>query len=270
MSTNAISRILLGSLFTASTLLLSTPLIAEETPQQRSSRSISYSNSLESKSSVKDAQLEQADIESMQALKVQGFRTESTVMAAHISVIEHVSTGEVSVYDVSTELISDFDHDGFFHRYSAVIDVDTIYDTSYIYVRLYLSYEGGPWNYYASSDLYHIHGDSENDAFAIETELVDGYPAGYYDVRIEVYDADNDEWLSSYGPYDDASLAALPLEDSYHDDIHSSISYPLQTEVLVVDHGGSMSWYLIPLTLLLLTARMLLSSRSKRFSGQAC
>lgn len=268
MSLKESSRILLGSAITAATILLSMPVIAEETQQERSSRSISFSNSLKLETTTKDAQMQQADVESMQALNVQGFRTESTVMAAQISVIEHVSTGEVIIYDTTTELISDFDHDGFFHRYSVVIDADTIYDTSYIYVRLYLSYEGGPWNYYASSDVYHIHGDSEIDAFAIETELVDGYPAGYYDVRIEVYDADNDEWLSSYGPYDDTSLAALPLEDSYYDDIEGSIFYPLQTEVVVVDHGGTMGWFMIPLPLLLLTTRMLYS-RSKRMSDQA-
>jgi len=257
MSSTAIKKQALSLTTCAALVLLATPVMAEESGEERSTRSVTFSKEAELDVATKDVLLKQADIENFPALKSQGFREESTVMAAHIITTVYSSHGDVAVYDVSTELISDFDYDGYFHRYSVAIDADTIFDTSYIYARLYLSYEGGPWNYYASSDNYHIHGDSEMDTFIIETELADGYPAGYYDLRIEIYDAETDVWLTSYGPYDDVSLSALPLEDSYDDSPRDIAWYPVETEIIVASHGGSSNWLMMTLTLLVLVTRLI-------------
>jgi len=233
---------------------LSAAVLAAETGDTRSSKSISFSSSAELDKVSKDALFKQADADIMAPLSDQGFRIESTVMASHITTGYY--NADITLYDASTELISDFNYDGFYHRFSVAIDVDTIYDTAYVYTKLYLSYEGGPWDHYATSETYHIHGDSELDSFIIETELADGYPPGYYDVRIEVYDADYNEWLLSYGPYDDASLNALPLEDSYYD--NNSAYYPVETEVVVAGHGhGSMGWLLLMLPAVLAVTRRL-------------
>jgi len=194
----------------------------------------------------------------MDALVKQGYRAESLATGVSIDNISYSHAGEIILFDASTELISDFNVDGFYHRFSVAIDADTIYQTSYVYAELYLSYEGGPWNHYASSDAYHIYGDSELDIFTIETELADGFSPGYYDIRIELYDADSDELLLSYGPYDDASLSALPLEDSYYDELYREVIYPVETEVIVAGHGhGSMSWWLLMAPLLLVISRRL-------------
>ena len=257
MSSTTIKKQVLSLTTCAALVLLATPVMAEESGELRSTRSVTFSKQAELDAASKDVLLKQADIENLPALKSQGFRQESTVMAAHIITTEYSSHGDVAVYDVSTELISDFDYDGYFHRYSVAIDADTIFDTSYIYARLYLSYEGGPWNYYASSDNYHIHGDSEMDTFIIETELADGYPAGYYDLRIEIYDAETDVWLTSYGPYDNASLSALPLEDSYDDSPREIAWHPVETEIIVASHGGSSNWLMMTLTLLVLVTRLI-------------
>lgn len=240
----------------AISVFISATASAVETMGVRSSRSITYNSSTTLDKTSKDVLLNQADIDIFPALSEQGFRAESTVMAVHIETISVHNAGEITVYDASTELISDFNYDGFYHRFSTAIDIDTVYDTAYVYVKLYLSYEGGPWNHYATSDSYHIHGDSELDSFIIETELADGFPPGYYDVRIEVYDGDYNEWLLSYGPYDDASLSALPLEDSYYDD--NSVYYPVSTEIVVAGHGhGAMGWWLLMIAAVLLLCRKL-------------
>jgi hypothetical protein len=235
------------------TSLLPVSAIAAENTDTRTSKSISYNSSQQVDKSARDKLLEQADSNIMPALNNSGYRVESTVTALHISSSNYYSS-DYSIYNTTTELISDFDHDGFYHRFSVDIDIDTVYDTAYVYAVLYLSYEGGPWNHYATSNAYHIHGDSELDHFIIETELADGFPPGYYDIRIEVYDADNDHWLLSYGPYDNSSLSALPLEDSYYDDEYAH--YPVETEIIVAGHGhGSMSWLLAALVVLLFISR---------------
>jgi hypothetical protein len=221
---------------------LSMPLHAEETASTRTSKSISYTGEVELDEAVRKAELDKADADVLDALVKEGFRPESAPIGVYVENITYHYGGDITIYDASTTLISDFDDDGFYHRFSVGIDVDTISSTSWVYAKLYLSYEGGPWNYYASSDDFHIHGDSELDIYVVETELAEGFPAGYYDIRIELYDAEYGDWLLSYGPYDDGSLSALPLEDSVYDDVYYSSGYT--TEVIVAGHGGVSVWLL--------------------------
>ena len=263
LNTQAIAKIILWTAFWVMLVLLSQPLLASEAIDTRTSKSISFNTSTELDKATKDALLKQVDADIMMPLDTQGFRMESTAKAALIVTTSEIHSVDFMIYDALTELVSDFDNDGFYHRFNVLIDVDTVFDTAYIYAELYLSYEGGPWNHYASRDNYHIHGDSELDSFIIETELADGFPPGYYDVRIEVYDADYDEWLLSYGPYDDASLSALPLEDSYHDDIEAVVYYPVETQIVVAGHGGSMSWWLFLVPALIAVNRRLGSNKHR-------
>jgi hypothetical protein len=240
-------------------VLLSTPLRAETGTGLRISKSITFSDKTTIDKTMRDEQLKQTEADIMAPLEMQGFRAESTVMALRIENASYYAGDSISIYDASTDLISDFNDDGFYHRFSVTIDADTIYNTAYVYARLYLSYQGGPWNHYATTNNYHISGDSELDVFTIETELADGYAPGYYDVRIELYDADLDVWVFSYGPYDDDSLSGLPLEDSFYDDLYRIAAYPIETEIIVSGHGhGSMSWWLlfIPALISLLRQRV--------------
>lgn len=241
---------------------ISLPVSATETAQMRTTKSISYTTAEGSDQAARKAELDLAEEEVLDALVKAGFREETAPVGVHVDTVIYDYVGDITIYDASTTLISDFDHDGFYHRFSVGIDADTVYSTSYVYAELYLSYEGGPWNYYASSDAFHIHGDSTLDMFYVETELAEGFPAGYYDVRIELFDADTGEWLLNYGPYDDNSLSALPLEDSVHDDDYYSTAYT--TEVIVAGHGGIDVWFL---TVFILSGVLLRLSR--REAGNA-
>ncbi len=253
------TRLIKGIIIGVSLVLLSSPLMAEEAVDTRISKSISFSKSVDLDKTAKDEQLQQTEADVMAPFNKDGFRIESTIKALHT---DSGSYGDVYVYDAATELISDFNYDGFYHRFSVAIDVDTVYDTSYVYAKLYLSLEGGPWSHYATSLNYHIYGDSEADTFVIETELADGYPPGYYDIKIDIYNADTGRWIVDYGPYEDASLSGLPLEDSYYDDSYDDGgAYPIQTEIVVAAHGGSVSWWLLLLPVLTIAARRRFNDR---------
>jgi len=232
-------------------VLLSSPLMVEAA-DQRSSTSISFEANNELDKITKDKQLKQADADVMAPLIKNGFRAESTVVGVHI---ELTSSGDVYVYDASADLISDLNDDGFYHRFSIAIDVDTVYEISTVYAKLYLSLEGGPWNHYATSENYHIYGDSESDIFVIETELGDGFPPGYYDVKVDLYDVYTGQWLANYGPYEDGSLSALPLEDSYYDDSYDGGIYPIETEIVVSRHASSVTWVLVLLIPIVIAVR---------------
>jgi hypothetical protein len=97
-------------------------------------------------------------------------------------------------------------------------DPDVSTGRAWVYAKLYLSLEGGPWNQYYTTENFPVDEDRSDDDFEVVTRLLDGYPSGYYDVLIELYDADSDQWLTEYDSDDDQDLAVLPLEDSYRDD----------------------------------------------------
>ena len=253
MSLNPTTKLITWLVIWVMLVLLSSPLMAEEVLQQRISKSISFSQSDNLDKKTKDEQLKQVDADVMEVLSKEGFSLKSTVRASHADTGSYT---DIIVFDASTDLISDLNYDGFYHRFSVLIDVDTVYETSYVYAQLYLSLEGGPWNHYATSANYHIYGDSESDAFTIETELADGFPPGYYDVKIEIYDADTGQWLVSYGPYEDSSLSGLPLEDSYYDDSYDGDYYPVETNVVVAGHAGALNWLLL-LPLMIVASRRL-------------
>ncbi len=251
-TTKQISRKISALIFAL--LLLPTTTTAAENEDPTRSRSINYMLSSELTLPAKQTLLRQTEVKNFPALQKQGFRNETGSAEKSLTSARFSATGDFTVYSVSTDLITDLDFDGFYHQFSLNIDVDTVYSDASIYAILYLSYEGGPWNEYASSDAWLINGDSSLDGFVIETELVDGYPAGYYDIRIELYDAITDEWLLSYGPYENSSLSALPLEDSYNDGSTVEDTHGIETDIIITS-AGSMSWWLLAIPGLLVAGR---------------
>lgn len=247
--TYQLAATLLGGLLAISSINFAS---ANENPA--SIRSISYSLTTQTEPATKQTQsnllkLKQTELKTLPAISKQGYRNESTQQ------MSSSYYGDFSIHDASVELFNDYDYDGFYHHFSVTLDADTVYSNAHVYAELYISYEGGPWNYYAGSDVFTIYGDSASDAFIIETELVEGFPAGYYDIRIDLYDAHNNAWLLSYGPYADSSLSTLPLEDSYSDSFYDGTSVSYQTDVYVHGNGSMNVWSLLLLAALAIIAR---------------
>lgn len=244
-------------IWTALTLASAPSMAAETAVSGRKSKTISFKDAQALDEITRSDKLKQIETSIEAKLITQGSRTDKLVVAAQFDSNSYGNSADIYIYDVGSELISDFNYDGFYHRFSVTIDADTVYASAFVYVKIYLSYEGGPWNYYATSDAYDIYGDSESDRFTIETELVESFPTGYYDIRIELYDAYHATRLDTYGPYDDAALLELPLEDSYHDDDYAA-RYPVETEIVLVSQSaGAMSWLLLLLPVISFFSRRL-------------
>lgn len=147
-------------------------------------------------------------------------------------------------YLVDVELYADDDRDGYFSGIDLLFDVDTYYSVADIYAVAYVSFEGGPWEEYAVTEDFTIFGSSGTDDYVIVTDLVAGYPTGDYDVLVEIFDADTNDFLAFIGPEDTSELAFLPLEDMDRD-------APLGGDTRVtVNHGGGGSSDLFLLVLL--------------------
>jgi hypothetical protein len=134
------------------------------------------------------------------------------------------------IYDADVDLISDIDGDGYHHAVNVYFDVDVSYDSATVYAKLYLSRGGEPWSQYYTTDLFSIHIDDVTDAYEVETELLEGYPPGYYDILIEIYSLDHaymvtSEVLDYYYLGRDIMIEDRswddPYEEYYYEEYHS-------------------------------------------------
>jgi hypothetical protein len=157
------------------------------------------------------------------------------------------------IYSANARLLSDIDGDGYHHALLVSFDVDVDYQEADVYAKLYLSREGEPWSQYFTTDLFHIHGDSGDDAYEVETELLEGYYPGYYAVLIEIYSLDHAYMVESV-VLDYYTLGRdLPIESLDHDEIYTET----YAEVEVSGHAGSAGWMLV----LFLIAQVVIAAR---------
>jgi hypothetical protein len=150
-------------------------------------------------------------------------------------------------YTADVVLFNDRDRDGYYHGIDLMFDADTYYAFAEVYAVVYLSLNGGPWNEYAVTDNFTLFGSSSEDEYVIVTELLSGYPAGSYDLLIELFDGYDDSFLAWYGPEDTSELAFLPLEDAARDVADTP-------DVIVINREGGGSTGLVLILLLSLAA----------------
>lgn len=214
--------------------LLGGPLAAADTPGVRLQQTIE--NPAELSPAEQQAQLELAPIQEHSALLQFGDRVEPTAAKEILANSDILQL--FRIYDARTELAGDVDDDGYFYRLRVTFDADVDSGEAAVYAMLFLSYEGGPWNHYFTTDVFYLYEDASFDDYEVVTQLLEGYPTGYYDLLIELYEADWDVHVASYGPYEDAALRAIPLEDQTRDYPHDD------------GGGGGLGW----LSLMLLGA----------------
>jgi len=122
-----------------------------------------------------------------------------------------------SIYDASVQLIHDYDFDGYYHHFSVTFDADIDAGSAIVYARMYISYEGGPWNYYYTTRTFEIIGNNDFDSHTVETIFSTGYKPGFYEIRIDLFEDGWDGRVVAYGPYEDYDLKYIPLEDEEHE-----------------------------------------------------
>jgi len=155
------------------------------------------------------------------------------------SVARSFSDGSFVIYDAYSQLIEDYDYDGYYQTFSVTFDADFItysaYDEAAVYAELYLSENGGPWEHYYTTDAFIIHGESSDDEFEVYSTLQQGFNSNHYDVLIDLYEVGYPNIIASYSSDDSNSLYALPLESSDYD--LEYVEYYEETHI----HGGSHS-----------------------------
>ncbi|NQD37127.1 hypothetical protein HPT27_08825 [Permianibacter sp. IMCC34836] len=155
------------------------------------------------------------------------------------------------LWDAGRDLISDVDADGYFRRFEIRFDADVSSGDAKVYAKLYLRRVGdtGPWEHYYTTDDFWIYGNSDSDDYYVDTTLNDGYPTGDYDVLIDLYEVGYSGIVATIGPFEDASLRDLRLEDAGLDIPLPNAGYHINdvdtTLLIDSDHDGYYSKFSI-------------------------
>ncbi|MCP3673239.1 MAG: hypothetical protein GY829_02030 [Gammaproteobacteria bacterium] len=118
----------------------------------------------------------------------------------------------------------DHDNDGYYSEFTVNFDADTNYNIATVHAQLYLSFEGGPWELYFTSNYFDLDGSSSSDDYTVETLLTSGFPPGSYDILIDLYDQYDGLLVATIRPYDTYELAEHFLEDASYDNLQSTNS----------------------------------------------
>lgn len=149
-----------------------------------------------------------------------------------ISRPQYHGTEEFWIYDAWITLERDQDHDGYYSEFTLSFDVDTYYTNAAVYAVLYLGVDD-EFREYHSSSVFTIYGEDSDDAFEVNTTLVEGFVSEDYEILIEVYDADSNNLVAVYDGYNDSDLLYLPFE---------SVDYEYtEPQVIVNSEGGTNS-----------------------------
>lgn len=179
------------------------------------------------------------------------------------------------ITDIGTLLYRDDDGDGYFSGFSLTIDADTYHKQTEIYASIDVQRAFGERERLHTSANFPIYGDQLSDEYRIDIDLLANYPAGDYNLYIDLHDAYDHRVLDGVSAVDFSNLYRLPLEsedlDLYNENEHDdypghhpdSPSAPVNADIRVVEYAGSSGFFLIMAILTIATLRKFGTCRHK-------
>jgi hypothetical protein len=145
---------------------------------------------------------------------------------------------------IGTLLYHDSDRDGFHTGFSLSVDADTVRNVTDVYLSIDLRRSLFPLERLHTSRNFTLYGNSLTDEYQIDIDLLQNYPAGYYDLSIELHDAYDNRILDRVTAADFSNLSRLPLEsedqDSIYDTIYPEPHFPpANDDIYVQEYAGS-------------------------------
>ncbi len=120
------------------------------------------------------------------------------------------------IQEVSTSLIIDDDADGHYSRFRIEFDPDADFDGTFVYAEVWVRAQGGEWIQEHVSDDFLVDASGDEDVYSLTADWVSGYPTAFYDVQIDLRDAETGALVASAGS-ERPELSRVPLEDQGRD-----------------------------------------------------
>jgi hypothetical protein len=171
-------------------------------------------------------------------------------------------SADFSIFEAKSRLNDDFDYDGYYQTFTVTFDADVYSYTSSqhreVYGILYLSYDGGAWEHYFTTDNFIITSDSEEDAFEVSTTLLSSYSTGHYDVLIDLYQVGFSEPVATLSSEETNALYGLSLESQEYDLPYEEVY--VEKIIIVETSAGSFSFLSLSFVCFILLIREKLKS----------
>jgi hypothetical protein len=169
-----------------------------------------------------------------------------------------------SVRDVTSTLLIDDDGDGHYSKFRIDFDPDADFDGTFVYAEVWVRPQGGEWIQEHVSDDFLVDASGDADVYSLTADWISGYPTAFYDVQIDLRDADTGALVASAGS-ERPELSRIPLEDQARDTRVSPPTNGGGGDTHSREHGGGAlgGWFLLGLAGLLAWARLRPVARSQ-------
>ncbi len=159
--------------------------------------------------------------------------------------------------DVATTLLIDDDGDGHYSKFRIDFDPDADFDGTFVYAEVWVRPQGGEWIQEHVSDDFLVDASGDADTYSVTADWISGYPTAFYDVQIDLRDADTGVLIAAAGS-ERPELSRIPLEDQARDTRVSPPTSGGGGGSHSREHGGGAlgGWFLLGLLLLLACARL--------------
>ncbi len=160
--------------------------------------------------------------------------------------------------DVAATLLIDDDGDDHYSKFRIDFDPDADFDGTFVYAEVWVRPQGGEWIQEHVSDDFLVDASGDADVYSLTADWISGYPTAFYDVQIDLRDADTGALVAAAGS-ERPDLSLLPLEDQARDTrVNPPPSNGSGGSTHSREHGGGAlgGWFVLGLLMLLLWGRL--------------
>jgi hypothetical protein len=163
-----------------------------------------------------------------------------------------------SIRDVATTLLIDDDGDEHFSKFRIEFDPDADFDGTFVFAEVWVRPQGGEWIQEHVSADFLVDSSGDADVYSLTADWISGYPTAFYDVQIDLRDADTGALVASAGS-ERPELSRIPLEDQVRDTrVNPTPPNGGGGSVSSREHGGGAigGWFALALLMLLVWGRL--------------